>query len=103
MLKTKFLLTTTLFTLLLALGGEVARSQSRVVQKNAARPSDAEILGVQEVGLESWRPAPLGLPLPEEIEINVNRKVELAPGPEKPGNLPEYEDHRGIQVKVDNP
>jgi len=92
---------TTMFMVLLSVGGEYARAQKK--SPISTKPSDAEILGVQEVGLPAWQPKAQQLPEPEEINVQVPRQVELTPGPNKPGDIPENEDHRGIQVKVINP
>lgn len=104
MFKSTFVYTTALMVLL-SMGGGSAEAQQRRQNQQAAssKPSDAEILGVQEVGLRAWQPQPKQLPEPEEISVDLPPQVKLTPGPDKPGDIPENEDHEGIQVKVLNP
>lgn len=96
---------TTLLMVVLSMGGENAMAQQRGQNRPSAssKTGDAKTLGVQEVGIRSWQPQPKQLPEPQEISIGIPLQVELTPGPDKPGDIPENEDHRGIQVKVLNP
>ncbi|MGR3274841.1 hypothetical protein ACSYAD_06980 [Acaryochloris marina NIES-2412] len=96
---------TTLLMVVLSMGGENAMAQQRGQNRPSAssKTGDAKTLGVQEVGIQSWQPQPKQLPEPQEISIGIPPQVELTPGPDKPGDIPENEDHRGIQVKVLNP
>lgn len=96
---------TTLLMVVLSMGGEDAMAQKRGQNRQSAssKTGDAKALGVQEVGIRSWQPQPKQLPEPQELSIGLPPQVELTPGPNKPGEIPEQEDHRGIQVKVLNP
>lgn len=96
---------TTLLMVVLSMGGENAMAQQRRQNRQSAssKTGNAKTLGVQEVGIRSWQPQPKQLPEPQEISIGIPPQVELTPGPDKPGDIPEQEDHRGIQVKVLNP
>ncbi|WP_299484489.1 hypothetical protein [Acaryochloris sp. IP29b_bin.137] len=100
-----FFVCSTVLTVLLSLGGEYAGAQQRRQNRpsTSSNPSDAEVLGVQEVGIRAWQPQPKQLPDPQEISVGLPPQVKLTPGPDKPGEVPENEDHRGIQVKVLNP
>ncbi len=104
MFRSTVVLTTTIFMVLLNVGepGSVAQ-QRQDNQVKTAQPGDAAALGVQEVGIEAWQPQPQQLPQPKEISAGATSQVELTPGPKKPGDVPEQEDHRGIQVNVLNP
>lgn len=96
---------TTLLMVVLSMGGENAMAQQRGQNRPSAssKTGNAKTLGVQEVGIRSWQPQPKQLPEPQEISIGIPPQVELTPGPDKPGDIPENEDHQGIQVKVLNP
>lgn len=96
---------TTLLMVVLSMGGENAMAQQRRQNRpsTSSKTGNAKTLGVQEVGIRSWQPQPKQLPEPQEISIGIPPQVELTPGPDKPGDIPENEDHRGIQVKVLNP
>ncbi|WP_299402960.1 hypothetical protein [Acaryochloris sp. IP29b_bin.148] len=94
----------TAFTVLISIGGEYAKAQQRQQEGQISpKAGDAQVLGVQEVGLRSWQPQPKQLPEPQEINVGLPPQVKLTPGPEKPGGVPDNEDHDGIQVKVLNP
>lgn len=105
MSKSIVAVTTSLFMVLLSMGGDKAIAQQKTQNQkaNAAKVGNADMLGVQEVGLESWPSKPQERPNPKEINVDLPPDVKLTPGPEKPNNPPDQEDHRGIQVKVLNP
>jgi hypothetical protein len=105
MLRSTSVLITIMLTVLLSIGGEraVAQQKNQSRKVNPAPAGNAKALGVQEVDLKSWRPQPKQLPTPEEVKVGLPPQVQLAPGPQKPGKLPEQEDHRGVQVEMLNP
>jgi|GEM_PF-6047806 len=105
MSKSIVVVTTSLLMVCLTMGGSKAIAQQKVSnpKANTAKNGNAETLGVQEVGIQSWETEPQELPEPEEISVDLPNQVKLTPGPEKPNNPPDQEDHRGIQVKILNP
>ena len=105
MSKSIVVATTSLLMVFLSMSGDKAIAQQKTQDRkaNAAKIGNADMLGVQEVGLKSWEPQPKELPDPEEISVDLPNQIKLTPGPEKPNNPPDQEDHRGIQVKVLNP
>lgn len=104
MFRSTFVCTTVLMVLL-SMGGNHADAQHSGQKRQSAssKTSNAAALGVQEVGLRSWQPQPKQLPEPQELSVGLPPQVKLTPGPDKPGEVPENEDHHGIQVKVLNP
>lgn len=105
MTKSIAVVTTSLLMVCLTMGGNmaIAQQQAQNQKANTAKTGNAEALGVQEVGIQSWEPESQELPKPEEISVDLPNQVKLTPGPEKPNNPPDQEDHRGVQVKVLNP
>lgn len=106
MSKSIVVITTLLLMAVMSVGSNhhaIAQQNTQPRKAKAAKVGNAAMLGVQEVGLQSWQPQPKQLPEPEEISVGLPPQVKLTPGPEKPANAPENEDHRGVQVKVLNP
>lgn len=97
--------TTSLLMVCLTMGGSKAIAQQKVQspKTDTAKTGNADTLGVQEVGIQSWEPEPQAPAKPEEISVDLPSQVKLTPGPAKPNNPPDQEDHRGIQVEVLNP
>jgi hypothetical protein len=105
MLRSKSALITTMLTVILSFAGEsaVAQQKNQSGKVNPSPAGKAKALGVQEVDLKSWRPQPQQFPTPKEVKVGLPPQVQLAPGPRKPGELPEQEDHQGVQVEMLNP